>query len=84
MADVLGINTEVSPLLNPLFARDALIDEAEYALKEGDLEIATQKFQEISKLSYHLEDHDIGKMMEEKAKNSSIFSLLLKQKKSII
>lgn len=68
MADVLSINTEVSPLLKPLFARDALIDEAEKALKEGDLEMTMEKFQEISKLSFHLDDHDIAKMMEEKAK----------------
>jgi GTPase SAR1 family protein len=68
MADMLRINTEISPLLKPLFARDTLIDEAEKALKEGYLDIAMEKFHEISKLSYHLEEYDIAKMVEEKAK----------------
>jgi len=68
MADVLGINTEVSPLLKPLFARDSLIDEAERALKEGYLEVALEKFQEIVKLSLHLDDYEIAKIMEEKTR----------------
>ncbi|MHA1293318.1 MAG: ADP-ribosylation factor-like protein [Promethearchaeota archaeon] len=67
IADVLKINPKISPLLQPLFAIETLMEEAKDALEIGDLRSAALKFEIISELSNSLGDYKIGKEFETKA-----------------
>ncbi|MHA1149692.1 MAG: ADP-ribosylation factor-like protein [Promethearchaeota archaeon] len=68
IADVLEMNGEVSPLLQPLFIRDRLIDEAQTALEQGDLKSAAEKFQKIGDLCITLGDYSLGNEIFNKLK----------------
>ncbi|MHA2129708.1 MAG: ADP-ribosylation factor-like protein, partial [Promethearchaeota archaeon] len=50
VADILGINTEASPLLKPLFERDQLIVKARESLENGDIVQTAEYFERISDL----------------------------------
>jgi len=67
IADILEINTEVSPLLKPLFERDLLISQAENYLKEGDMVSICETFEKLSDLCYELGDFILYKEFREKA-----------------
>ncbi|MFX1406922.1 MAG: ADP-ribosylation factor-like protein [Promethearchaeota archaeon] len=67
IADILEINTEVSPLLKPLFERDLLISQAENYLKEGDMVSICKTFEKISDLCYELGDFLLYREFREKA-----------------
>jgi small GTP-binding protein len=67
IADTLEINTEISPLLKPLFERDFLISQAESYLKEGDMVKIHETFEKISELCYELGDFILFKEFHEKA-----------------
>jgi len=56
IADVLDINPELSPLLNPIFKRDKLINEAQNALINGDFKQTIVIFEEISDICLDLGD----------------------------
>ncbi|MBD3342611.1 MAG: GTP-binding protein [Candidatus Lokiarchaeota archaeon] len=68
MADVLNINVQASPLIKPLFRRDSLIKEAEIEIKRGNLKLAAEKFEEISKLCSVLGEYKLSKKFIEKSK----------------
>ena len=67
IADILEINTEISPLLKPLFERDSLISQAEIYLREGNMEKIHQTFEKISEICYELGDFTLYKEFREKA-----------------
>ncbi|MFX0056833.1 MAG: ADP-ribosylation factor-like protein [Candidatus Hodarchaeota archaeon] len=67
IADILEINTEISPLLKPLFERDSLISQAETYLKEGNMVKIHESFEKISELCYELGDFILYKEFREKA-----------------
>ena len=56
IADILEINTEISPLLNPIFERDKLIDEAQEALEKGDFRKTMVFFEKLSDLCLSIGD----------------------------
>ncbi|MHA1291953.1 MAG: ADP-ribosylation factor-like protein [Promethearchaeota archaeon] len=67
IADVLEMSSEVSPLLKPLFERDQLISEAQYALENGDFQKAAEYFERIGDLCLDLGDDSLGKEFYEKS-----------------
>ena len=67
IADILEINTEISPLLKPLFERDSLISQAESYLKEGNMVKIHEIFGKISEICYELGDFTLYKEFREKA-----------------
>lgn len=67
IADILEINTEISPLLKPLFERDKLIDKAKRSLENGDLEQTANYFEKISDLCYEMGDFALYKEFCKKA-----------------
>ena len=68
VADILEINTEVSPLLKPLFERDQLIIKARNCLESGDIAQTAEYFEKISDLCLELGDDFLYKEFYEKAK----------------
>ncbi len=68
IADILGISTDASPLLKPLFERDELIAQAKISLENGDIAETAQYFEKISDLCLELGDDKLYKEFYEKAK----------------
>jgi small GTP-binding protein len=68
VADILEINTEVSPLLKPLFERDQLINKAKHCLENGDISQTADYFEKISDICLELGDDSLYKEFYEKAK----------------
>ena len=67
VADILEINTEVSPLLKPLFERDQLIIKARNCLESGDIAQTADYFEKISDICLELGDDSLYKEFYEKA-----------------
>ncbi|MFX0019201.1 MAG: ADP-ribosylation factor-like protein [Promethearchaeota archaeon] len=67
IADILEINTEISPLLKPLFERDKLIDKAKKALENGEIDQTATLFEQISDLCYEMGDFNLYKEFCKKA-----------------
>jgi len=67
IADVLEMNTEISPLLKPLLERDNKIIEAQKALEDAQIDKAIRLFEEISDLCIDLGDDSLSKEFYEKA-----------------
>jgi len=67
IADILEVNTEISPLLKPLFDRDKLIDKAKRSLENGELEQTANYFERISDLCYEMGDFSLYKEFRKKA-----------------
>jgi len=67
IADILEVNTEISPLLKPLFERDELIDKAKKTLENGDIEQTAKFFEKISDLCYEMGDFNLYKEFCKKA-----------------
>ncbi|MCK4479562.1 MAG: hypothetical protein KAV01_03450 [Candidatus Lokiarchaeota archaeon] len=68
IADILGISTDASPLLKPLFERDQLIHQARVSLENGDIAQTAEYFERISDLCLELGDDTLFKEFYEKAK----------------
>ncbi|MFX1306061.1 MAG: ADP-ribosylation factor-like protein [Promethearchaeota archaeon] len=68
VADILGISTDASPLLKPLFERDQLINQAKISLENGDIAQTAEYFERISDLCLELGDDALYKDFYEKAK----------------
>ena len=67
IADILEMNSEVSPLLKPLLERDVLIEKAVNALENTKFEEAATYFEKISDLCLELGDDSLGKEFYEKS-----------------
>ena len=67
IADILEINTDVSPLLKPLFEREQLIIKARNCLENGDIAQTAEFFEKISDLCLELGDDLLYKEFYEKA-----------------
>ncbi|MFX1375831.1 MAG: ADP-ribosylation factor-like protein [Promethearchaeota archaeon] len=74
VADILEINTDVSPLLKPLFERDQLINKARSCLEEGDIAQTAEYFEKISDLCLELGDDILYKEFYDKAKKLKGYS----------
>jgi len=68
VADILGISTDASPLLKPLFERDQLIHQAKRSLENGEIAQTAEFFEKISDLCLELGDDTLYKEFYEKAK----------------
>ena len=68
VADILGIRTDASPLLKPLFERDQLIHQAKTSLENGEIAQTAEFFKKISDLCLELGDDTLYKEFYEKAK----------------
>ncbi|MFX1450450.1 MAG: ADP-ribosylation factor-like protein [Promethearchaeota archaeon] len=68
VAEVLGITSQVSPLIQPLLNRDKLVDDAEIALTKGEFTTAVKIFEEIAKFSIELGDSKMATEFLERAK----------------
>ncbi|MFX1418421.1 MAG: ADP-ribosylation factor-like protein, partial [Promethearchaeota archaeon] len=68
VADILGISTDASPLLKPLFERDQLIHQAKISLENGEIAQTAEYFEKISDLCLELGDDNLYKEFYEKAK----------------
>ena len=68
IADILGISSDASPLLKPLFERDQLIHQAKVSLENGDIAKTAEYFEKISDLCLELGDDILYKEFYEKAK----------------
>ncbi|MFW9823397.1 MAG: ADP-ribosylation factor-like protein [Candidatus Thorarchaeota archaeon] len=60
IADLLDMDTKVSPLLKPLLERENLMDEAQNALEEGKFKEAVSIFEKISNLCLELGDDSLA------------------------
>jgi small GTP-binding protein len=60
IADILDINTHISPLLNPIFQRNNLMDEAHNALNNGDFEKTLNCFEKIADLCLTIGDDTLA------------------------
>ena len=79
IADVLEMNTSISPLLKPLLERDQKIREAQNALENAQFNKAINLFEQISDLCIDLGDDSLSKEFYEKAQK--IKSILGKAEK---
>ncbi len=67
IADVLEINTAMSPLLKPLFEKDLLLMDSQRAFERGDYDKASDYFKQISDICLELGDETLGREFSEKA-----------------
>ena len=67
VAGILDMNTEVSPLLKPIFERDKLIQLANKSLENGDIAECVEHFDKIADLCLGLGDDALYKEYCEKA-----------------
>ncbi|MFX1411811.1 MAG: ADP-ribosylation factor-like protein, partial [Promethearchaeota archaeon] len=67
IADILEMNAEISPLLQPLLRRDTFIEEATKALENAEFEKAAYLFEKISDLCIELGDDSLGREFFEKS-----------------
>lgn len=67
IADVLEMNTQISPLLKPLLDRDEKMREAQDALENADFAKAAELFEEISDLCIDLGDDSLSQEFYQKS-----------------
>ncbi len=60
IADLLDMDTGVSPLLQPIFERDVLMDKLQEALQQGEFEKVIEIFEKISNLCLELGDDSLA------------------------
>ena len=60
IADLLDMDTKVSPLLKPLLERENLLDDVQNALENGEFESAVDIFEKISNLCLELGDDSLA------------------------
>lgn len=68
IADVLEMNTQISPLLKPLLDRDEKMREAQQALENADFARAANLFEEISDLCIDLGDDSLSQEFYQKSR----------------
>jgi len=73
IADLLDMNPKVSPLLKPIFERDALISKGNNALEQGNLEEAVNHFDNVSSLCIEIGDDSQATEFRSKANKLRIF-----------
>jgi len=71
IADLLDMDTKVSPLLKPLLERDNLMDEAQKALEGGEFGEAAALFENISNLCLELGDDSLAIDFQNKSEKIS-------------
>jgi len=71
IADLLDMDTKVSPLLKPLLERENLMDEAQMALTEGEFGEAVTLFEKISNLCLELGDDSLAIDFQNKSEKIS-------------
>ena len=71
IADLLDMDTKVSPLLKPLLERDNLTDEAQKALEGGEFGEAAALFEKISNLCLELGDDSLAIDFQNKSEKIS-------------
>ncbi|NVM35333.1 MAG: GTP-binding protein [Candidatus Lokiarchaeota archaeon] len=67
IADLLDMDTKVSPLLKPIYERDLLMDKAQEALEQGEFNQAVEFFEQISNICLELGDDSLSIELQEKA-----------------
>ncbi|MBY8991191.1 MAG: GTP-binding protein [Candidatus Lokiarchaeota archaeon] len=77
IADLLDMDTKVSPLLKPLLERENLLDDVQKALENGEFESAVGIFEKISNLCLELGDDSLAIDFQNKSEkiNSMLKSL---------
>ena len=68
IADLLDMDAGVSPLLQPIFERDVLMDELQEALQQGEFEKTIEIFEKISNLCLELGDDSLAIEFQNKSK----------------
>ncbi|MBY8985335.1 MAG: GTP-binding protein [Candidatus Lokiarchaeota archaeon] len=71
IADLLDMDTRVSPLLQPIFERDSLMDKAQKILEQGEFEEAVSIFKKISNLCLELGDDSLALDFQNKSQKIS-------------
>jgi small GTP-binding protein len=71
IADLLDMDTKVSPLLKPLLERENLMDEAQKALEGGQFQEAVDLFEKISNLCLELGDDSLAIDFQKKSEKLS-------------
>jgi small GTP-binding protein len=71
IADLLDMDTKVSPLLQPIFERDNLMDKAQIALEQGEFKKAVKFFEEISNICLELGDDSLAIDFQKKSEKIS-------------
>jgi len=71
IADLLDMDTKVSPLLKPLLERENLMDKAQTALESGQFQEAVTIFEEISNLCLDLGDDSLAVDFQSKSEKIS-------------
>ncbi|MHA2281936.1 MAG: ADP-ribosylation factor-like protein [Promethearchaeota archaeon] len=71
IADLLDMDTKVSPLLKPLLERENLMDEAQKALEGGEFHEAVSLFEKISNLCLDLGDDSLAIDFQNKSEKIS-------------
>ena len=68
IADLLDMDAGVSPLLQPIFERDVLMDKVQEALQQGEFENVIAIFEKISSLCLELGDDSLALEFQMKSK----------------
>ena len=68
IADLLDMDPRVSPLLQPIFERDSLLDKVQNILEQGEYEEAASIFEKISDLCLELGDDSLALDFQNKSK----------------
>lgn len=71
IADLLDMDTKVSPLLQPLLERERLMDDAQKALERGQFQEAVELFEKISSLCLELGDDSLAIEFQKKSEKLS-------------
>ncbi len=71
IADLLDMDTGVSPLLQPIFERDTLMDKAQKILEQGDFGEAVAIFEKISNICLDLGDDSLALEFQNKSEKIS-------------
>ncbi|MFW9865653.1 MAG: ADP-ribosylation factor-like protein [Candidatus Thorarchaeota archaeon] len=71
IADLLDMDTKVSPLLQPLLERENLMDDAQKALEGGQFQEAVELFEKISSLCLELGDDSLAIEFQKKSEKLS-------------
>jgi len=68
IADLLDMDAGLSPLLQPIFERDLLMDKLQEALQQGEFEKTIEIFEKISNLCLELGDDSLAIEFQNKSK----------------
>lgn len=77
IADILEMSADISPLLKPLVERDNMINQAQTALENGNLEQAAFYFEKIADLCIEIGDYALGNVFYKKSEKLKQISINL-------